>query len=52
MDRNVIYSLGSNDQFDFVDSMIAATKCEIHTFDCTSRPPSHNIENHKFHSQY
>ena len=32
----VIYSLGSNSQFDFEVAMLAATPCVIHTFDCTS----------------
>lgn len=42
----VILSLGSNGQFDFEDSMLASTPCEVHTFDCTcdgaSRGPRHH----------
>lgn len=32
----VIYSLGSNLQYDFEEAMLAATPCEIHTYDCTA----------------
>jgi hypothetical protein len=35
----VIYSLGSNNHFDFEEAALAATPCEIFTFDCTSNPP-------------
>jgi hypothetical protein len=35
----VIYSLGSNNQFQFEDKLLSSTMCEIHTFDCTSDPP-------------
>ncbi len=31
----VIYSLGSNGNFEFEQAMLAATPCEIFTFDCT-----------------
>lgn len=31
----VIYSLGSNAQFDFEYLMVQHTPCEVHTFDCT-----------------
>jgi hypothetical protein len=31
----VVYSLGSNGQFDFEESMVQHTPCEVHTFDCT-----------------
>jgi hypothetical protein len=38
----VIYSLGSNAQFDFEYLMVEHTPCEVHTFDCTvdARAPS------------
>ena len=32
----VIYSLGSNGNFEFEDAMVASTTCDIFTFDCTS----------------
>ena len=35
----VIYSLGSNNEWDFEEAMLAETPCEIFTFDCTSDPP-------------
>lgn len=31
----MIYSLGSNNDFSFEESMLKNTPCEIHTFDCT-----------------
>ena len=31
----IIYSLGSRNEFDFEESMLATTPCTIHTFDCT-----------------
>lgn len=31
----VIYSLGSNAEFDFEYEMVEATPCEVFTFDCT-----------------
>ena len=31
----VVYSLGSNGQFDFEEAMVKHTPCEVHTFDCT-----------------
>ena len=34
----VIYSLGSNGQYEFEHEMIFNTPCEIHTFDCTHDP--------------
>lgn len=39
MIRRVIYSLGSNNQFEFENALLGSTMCEIHTFDCTSDPP-------------
>eukprot|EP00877_Chromochloris_zofingiensis_P010958 jgi/Chrzof1/6115/Cz17g10100.t1 len=41
----VIYSLGSNGQYDFELAMIQSTPCSVHTFDCTyngtSQHPRH-----------
>jgi FkbM family methyltransferase len=34
-EKCVILSLGSNGQFDFEESMLQNTPCEVHTFDCT-----------------
>ena len=31
----IIFSLGSNDQWDFEEAVFDATKCMVHTFDCT-----------------
>ena len=37
----VVYSLGSNNQFDFEESVLGQFEhCHIYTFDCTSEPPS------------
>lgn len=35
----IVYSIGSNNQFDFESSVSKRTSCEMHTFDCTSDPP-------------
>ena len=36
----VVYSLGSNNQFEFEESVLAQFKhCHMYTFDCTSSPP-------------
>ena len=40
----IIYSLGSNNEFDFEENVSAATKCQIFTFDCTSSPPKTDIK--------
>lgn len=34
----VIYSLGSNGDFKFEEAMVAATQCDIFSFDCIMRP--------------
>ena len=34
----IIYSLGSNGDFSFERSMVRATPCDVHTFDCTVGP--------------
>lgn len=40
-DDCVIYSLGSDNKFDFEEFMLKALdKCKIFTFDCTSSPPA------------
>lgn len=44
----VIYSVGSNDQWEFEDAMLAETACEVHTFDCTS-PARTRGPRHHFH---
>jgi hypothetical protein len=31
----VVYSVGSNNRFDFEKSALKNTPCEVHTFDCT-----------------
>jgi len=31
----IIYSLGSNGDFQFENAMLSATRCQVHTFDCT-----------------
>ena len=36
----VIYSLGSNNEWDVEEAMLAETPCEVFTFDCTSEPPA------------
>jgi hypothetical protein len=43
-DTCLVYSLGSNNYFDFEEAMLSNTSCTIHTFDCTSSPPkkAHN----------
>ncbi|CAF0990968.1 unnamed protein product [Didymodactylos carnosus] len=38
-DSCIIYSLGSNNEFDFEKSLAEQTHCQIYTFDCTSLPP-------------
>lgn len=43
-----VFSLGSNNQYDFEQAVLAATVCTIHTFDCTV--DGHSIhERHLFH---
>jgi hypothetical protein len=37
-DKCLIYSFGSNGQFEFEDDMYKRFGCEIHTFDCTTNP--------------
>jgi len=34
-DRCVVYSIGSNNQWDFEEAIFRSTKCMIETFDCT-----------------
>ena len=31
----VVYSLGSNGDYSFENDVLRATKCDVHTFDCT-----------------
>lgn len=47
----VVFSLGSNNQWGFEEAMVSATKCRIHTFDCTveGRIPSHVTDRVTFH---
>lgn len=35
----IVYSLGSNNKFDFEAAVLRKTNCTVHTFDCTSSPP-------------
>jgi len=44
-----VYSLGSNNDFSFETAMLAATPCEVHTFDCTSEAPKAYMPRHAFH---
>jgi hypothetical protein len=53
-DGCVIYSIGSNNEFDFEESMLRSTACDIHTFDCTVVPELKRIQGNtknrvKFH---
>lgn len=43
----LIYSLGSNGQFDFEDGILALTPCHVHTYDCTYDGSSRH-ERHKY----
>jgi FkbM family methyltransferase len=45
----IVYSLGSNNNFEFEEALAAKTSCEIHTYDCTSSPPKNSIPRHTFH---
>jgi hypothetical protein len=38
-DTCTVYSLGSNNNFEFEESILSETRCTVHTFDCTSSPP-------------
>ena len=43
-----IFSLGSNNQYEFEETMLTNTPCEVHTFDCTC--DGHSVgERHFFH---
>ena len=41
----VVYSFGSNNQFEFELAVSAFSECEIHTFDPTSNPPKSSVAN-------
>ncbi|KAI3432632.1 hypothetical protein D9Q98_004178 [Chlorella vulgaris] len=45
----VVYSIGSNGQFDFEASILSSTNCSVHTFDCTYNGSSINNERHSYH---
>lgn len=45
----IIYSLGSNNNFQFEDAILSQTSCRVHTFDCTSLPPKQDHPRLKFH---
>ncbi len=49
LDECIIYSLGSNNLFDFERAISKKTNCKVHIFDCTSDPPATEIENVQFH---
>lgn len=44
----LIISLGSNGQFDFERAVLDRFPCEVHTFDCTSKPETLHAK-HRFH---
>lgn len=40
----IVYSLGSNNAFDFEEAVLRETNnCTVHTFDCTSEPPKRSL---------
>jgi len=45
----IVYSLGSNNNFEFEEALTQKTSCEVHTYDCTSSPPTAPIKGLKFH---
>lgn len=48
----VIYSIGSNNQWDFEVAIVQKTDCRVETFDCTvpnARPPEHVKHRVRFH---
>eukprot|EP00775_Hariotina_reticulata_P007265 gene7265-7478_t len=45
----IIYSMGSNGDYQFEDSMLTSTKCQIHTFDCTYNGTSRDPQRHFYH---
>jgi hypothetical protein len=45
----IVYSLGSNNNFDFEEALTRKTSCEVHTYDCTSSPPKKPIKGLTFH---
>lgn len=46
VDNCVVFSLGSNNRFDFEEGISKEFKrCKIYTFDCTSQPPPTPIDN-------
>lgn len=44
-----IFSLGSNNEFDFENDVLSHTWCHIYTFDCTSSPPKRTHKRLKFY---
>ncbi|KAL4855480.1 Initiation-specific alpha-1 [Chlorella vulgaris] len=45
----VVYSVGSNGQFDFEASILSMTNCSVHTFDCTYNGSSIDNRRHSYH---
>ncbi|CAF1187200.1 unnamed protein product [Adineta ricciae] len=45
----IVYSLGSNNHFEFEESIAKRTSCKVYTYDCTSLPPKNPIRNVHFH---
>lgn len=45
----VIYSLGSNNEWDFEIALLAETPCDIFTFDCTSNEPPADVAHPRLH---
>ena len=39
----IVYSLGSNNIFEFEEAVLRKTNCSVHTFDCTSSPPTRSL---------
>lgn len=48
-DNCKIFSLGSNNEFEFENALLSRTSCHIHTFDCTSLPPKRTHKRLKFY---
>ena len=49
-DRCIVYSLGSNNDFQFEQAILSQTHCLVHTFDCTSSPPKNSQPQLTFHN--
>ena len=47
----LIFSLGSNNEYSFEESVLKETPCSVHTYDCTVDGRSIDPERHFFHKQ-